>query len=102
MTAAAARTVRFDRYGGRDVLYVADIDMPSAGPGEVVVEARAAGINPGEAGIRVGAPTRSPNSSSDIPTAKSFCYRLIHNEVAGPTMPDSMTLMTTKTTATTK
>jgi NADPH:quinone reductase-like Zn-dependent oxidoreductase len=51
----AARAVRFDRYGGRDVLYVADIDMPSPGPGEVVVEVRAAGINPGEAGIRVGA-----------------------------------------------
>jgi NADPH:quinone reductase len=55
MTAAAARAVRFDRYGGRDVLYVADVDMPSPGPGEVVVEVRAAGINPGEAGIRVGA-----------------------------------------------
>ena len=55
MTAATARAVRFDGYGGRDVLYVADIDMPSPGPGEVVVEVRAAGINPGEAGIRVGA-----------------------------------------------
>jgi len=55
MTSAAARAVRFDRYGGPEVLYVADIEMPSPGPGEVVVEVRAAGINPGEAGIRVGA-----------------------------------------------
>ncbi|ORA19068.1 NADP-dependent oxidoreductase [Mycobacterium arosiense] len=55
MTAAAARAVRFDRYGGREVLYVADIEMPSPGPGEVVVDVRAAGINPGEAGIRTGA-----------------------------------------------
>ncbi|OBH15791.1 NADPH:quinone reductase [Mycobacterium sp. E1715] len=55
MTAAAARAVRFDRYGGREVLYVADIDMPRPGPGEVVVEVRAAGINPGEAAIRSGA-----------------------------------------------
>lgn len=55
MTAAMAGAVRFDRYGGRDELYVADIDMPSPGPGEVVVEVRAAGINPGEAAIRVGA-----------------------------------------------
>ena len=55
MTAAQARAVRFDRYGGRDVLYVTDIDMPSPGPGEVVVEVRAAGINPGEALIRTGA-----------------------------------------------
>jgi NADPH:quinone reductase len=55
MTAGTARAVRFDRYGGREVLYVAEIDMPSPGLGEVVVEVRAAGINPGEAGIRVGA-----------------------------------------------
>ncbi|MEM6105478.1 NADP-dependent oxidoreductase [Mycobacterium sp. 050272] len=55
MTAAVARAVRFDRYGGRDVLYVEDIDMPAPGQGEVVVEVRAAGINPGEAAIRSGA-----------------------------------------------
>jgi NADPH:quinone reductase-like Zn-dependent oxidoreductase len=55
MTAGMARAVRFDRYGDRDVLYVADVDMPSPNPGEVVVEVRAAGINPGEAAIRTGA-----------------------------------------------
>ncbi|MGA8329559.1 MAG: NADP-dependent oxidoreductase [Mycobacterium sp.] len=55
MTATSARAVRFDRYGGREVLYVADIDKPVPGPGEVLVEVRAAGINPGEAGIRSGA-----------------------------------------------
>lgn len=55
MTLTKARAVRFDRYGGRDVLYVAEIDMPSPGPREVLVEVHAAGINPGEAGIRQGA-----------------------------------------------
>lgn len=55
MTAKAARAVRFDKYGGREVLYVADIEMPTPGPGEVTVEVRAAGINPGEAAIRSGA-----------------------------------------------
>ncbi|WP_068182859.1 NADP-dependent oxidoreductase [Mycobacterium sp. UM_CSW] len=55
MTAGTARAVRFDRYGDREVLYVADVDMPSPGPDEVVVEVRAAGINPGEAAIRSGA-----------------------------------------------
>jgi NADPH:quinone reductase-like Zn-dependent oxidoreductase len=55
MTGAVARAVRFDRFGGSDVLYLADLDMPSPGSGEVVVEVRAAGVNPGEALIRTGA-----------------------------------------------
>src|ERR1700744_2884553 len=55
MVAAQARAVRFDRYGGRGELYVADIDRPSPGGGRGLVEVRAAGINPGEIGIRSGA-----------------------------------------------
>jgi NADPH:quinone reductase-like Zn-dependent oxidoreductase len=50
-----ARAVRFDQYGERDVLYVADVQIPDPGPGEVLVEVRAAGINPGEVAIRTGA-----------------------------------------------
>ncbi|HEY3671246.1 MAG TPA: NADP-dependent oxidoreductase [Acidimicrobiia bacterium] len=50
-----ARAVRFDRYGGRDVLYVADVEVPEPAAGEVVVEVRAAGINIGEVAIRRGA-----------------------------------------------
>jgi NADPH:quinone reductase len=49
------RAVRFDRYGGRDVLYIADVGVPVPGPGQVLVRVRAAGINPGEAAIRAGA-----------------------------------------------
>ncbi|HEY5361363.1 MAG TPA: NADP-dependent oxidoreductase [Streptosporangiaceae bacterium] len=49
-----ARAVRFDQYGGIDVLYVADVEVPSPAAGEVVVQVRAAGINPGEASIRKG------------------------------------------------
>ena len=52
MAPASARAVRFDRYGGLDVLYVADVPTPEPGPGEVLVEIRAAAINPGEAAIR--------------------------------------------------
>jgi NADPH2:quinone reductase len=55
MTSSGSRAVRFDRYGGRDVLYVADVPMPAPAAGEVVVAVRAAGINPGEAAIRSGA-----------------------------------------------
>src|ERR1700678_4370154 len=32
MTGQMARAVRFDRYGGRDVLYVADVEIPSPAP----------------------------------------------------------------------
>jgi NADPH:quinone reductase len=45
MTVAVACAVRFDRFGGRDVLHVADVAMPSPGPGEVVVGVRAAATN---------------------------------------------------------
>jgi len=55
MTATGSRAVRFDDYGGRDVLYVTDVPMPMAAKGEVVVEVKAAGINPGEIAIRSGA-----------------------------------------------
>src|ERR671927_1515665 len=49
------RAVRFDHYGGSDVLSVVDIDQPHAGPGEVVVRVVAAATNPGEIKIREGA-----------------------------------------------
>ena len=43
-----ARAVKFDRYGGIEELKVVEVPMPKAGPGRVVVEVVAAGINPGE------------------------------------------------------
>jgi len=49
-----ARAVRFDCYGDRDVLYLADIPVPTPEPGEVLIQVRAAGINPGETNIRTG------------------------------------------------
>jgi NADPH:quinone reductase-like Zn-dependent oxidoreductase len=49
------RAVRFDGYGGIDVLQVVDVPEPVPGPGEVLVRVKAAAINPGEAKIRDGA-----------------------------------------------
>ena len=49
-----AKAVRFDRYGGIEVLYVADVEVSPPAPGEVLVSVRAAGVNPGEASIRLG------------------------------------------------
>jgi NADPH:quinone reductase-like Zn-dependent oxidoreductase len=48
------RAVRFDRYGGVDVLGVSEVEDPVAGPGEVLVGVKAAGTNPGEIAIREG------------------------------------------------
>ena len=49
-----ARAVRFDQYGHRDALYLTDVPMPEPGPGEVVIEIRAASINPFDTMIRSG------------------------------------------------
>ena len=48
------KAVQFDSYGGIDVLEVRDVPRPTPGAGEVLVEVKAAGINPGEALIRQG------------------------------------------------
>ena len=56
-----SKAVQFDSYGGIDVLEVRDVPRPVPGAGEVLVEVKAAGINPSEAVIRSGAlgPTNS-------------------------------------------
>jgi NADPH:quinone reductase-like Zn-dependent oxidoreductase len=48
------KAVRFDQYGGIDVLQVVDVERPAPGPGQVLVNVKVAGINPGEASIRKG------------------------------------------------
>jgi NADPH:quinone reductase-like Zn-dependent oxidoreductase len=48
------KAVRFDEYGGIDVLKVVDVPRPVPGAGQVLVQVKAAGINPGEAKIREG------------------------------------------------
>ena len=48
------RAVRYTRYGELDVLQVVEVERPVPGPGQVLVEVRAAGINPGEATVRRG------------------------------------------------
>ncbi|MFD5543861.1 alcohol dehydrogenase catalytic domain-containing protein, partial [Streptomyces sp. NPDC127079] len=49
------RAVRFHGYGGIEVLRVEEVARPAPGPGQVLVEVRAAGIQPGEVMIREGA-----------------------------------------------
>jgi NADPH:quinone reductase-like Zn-dependent oxidoreductase len=48
------RAVRFDEYGGIDVLKVVDVEPPVPGPQELLVRVKATSINPGEAKVREG------------------------------------------------
>ena len=48
------KAVRFENYGGIDVLKIEDVPRPVPGEGQVLVQVKAAGINPGEAKIREG------------------------------------------------
>lgn len=52
---AMSKAVQFDYYGEADVLEVREVPRPVPAAGEVLVEVKAAGINPGEAMIRRGA-----------------------------------------------
>jgi NADPH:quinone reductase-like Zn-dependent oxidoreductase len=49
------RAVRYDGFGGIDVLRVVEVERPVPGDGQVLVRVKAAGINPSEAAIRTGA-----------------------------------------------
>src|SRR6201992_3257260 len=49
------KAVRFDEYGGVDVLQVVEVEIPEPPPGEVQVAVRAAGVNRSEGAIRSGA-----------------------------------------------
>jgi len=49
-----SRAVRFDQYGGVDVLKVVEVEDPVPGPGQLLIRVKAAGINPGESKIREG------------------------------------------------
>jgi NADPH:quinone reductase-like Zn-dependent oxidoreductase len=48
------KAVRFDRYGGSDVLSVVEVERPKPRKTQLLVRVKAAGINPGEAVIRKG------------------------------------------------
>lgn len=49
------KAVRYDEFGGIDVLRIDEVARPTPAAGQVLVEVRAAGINPGEAAVRIGA-----------------------------------------------
>jgi NADPH:quinone reductase-like Zn-dependent oxidoreductase len=48
------KIVEYDRYGGPEVLRLADVPRPSPGPGELLVRVRAAALNPKDVLVRAG------------------------------------------------
>ena len=48
------KAVKFDHYGGPDVLHISELPLPVPGNGEVLVKVKAAGINPIDTKIREG------------------------------------------------
>jgi NADPH:quinone reductase-like Zn-dependent oxidoreductase len=48
------KAVQFDRYGDADVLHVAEVEEPHAGPGQVRIKVAAAGVNAMDWKIRAG------------------------------------------------
>jgi NADPH:quinone reductase-like Zn-dependent oxidoreductase len=48
------KTVQYSEYGGPEVLQIVEIDEPHAGPGQVRIAVRAAGVNPSDWKLRAG------------------------------------------------
>lgn len=57
---AMARFVQYREFGGPEVLEVNEGDPPHAGPGEVVVEVKAVGVNPVDGKLRSGKRASAP------------------------------------------
>lgn len=77
--AAAVKAVVFDRYGAAEVLRAIDLPMPQAGPGEIRVKVRAAGVRPSDIALRSGL---GRDDERDDERALAFPRRL-GNEFAG-------------------
>jgi NADPH:quinone reductase-like Zn-dependent oxidoreductase len=49
------KAITFDTFGGPEVLHLAEVPLPTPGPGQIRVQVRAAGVNPLDGKIRSGA-----------------------------------------------
>ncbi|MBB6345952.1 NADPH:quinone reductase-like Zn-dependent oxidoreductase [Nonomuraea muscovyensis] len=74
MSEHTMRAAAFRTFGGPEVLQVMELPAPVAGPGEVRVRVRAAGVQPFDAAVRAG--WTPPGVSGDLP-------RIPGNEFAG-------------------
>jgi len=55
------KAIRIHEFGPPEVMRLEDVSNPEAGPGQVVVQVRAVGVNPVETYVRSGTYARKPN-----------------------------------------
>lgn len=63
MLSSMSRYVRFDEFGGPEVLHIVQGEEPQAGPGEVRVRVHTAGLNPVDLKILRGGPAAATNNA---------------------------------------
>lgn len=88
-----ARTIRFHRHGGPEVLTIEDVDIAPPGPGEVRIRTRALGLNRAEALFRSGAYIEQAQFPSGIGLEAAGLIESMGEGVEGLSFGDAVSLV---------
>ncbi|AZO76627.1 MULTISPECIES: zinc-dependent alcohol dehydrogenase family protein [unclassified Bosea (in: a-proteobacteria)] len=88
-----ARTIRFHRHGGPEVLTIEDIDVPPPAPGEVRIRTKALGLNRAEALFRAGSYIEQARFPSGIGLEAAGLIESIGAGVEGLSLGDPVSLV---------
>lgn len=88
-----ARTIRFHRHGGPEVLTIEDIDVPPPGPGEVRIRTKALGLNRAEVLFRSGSYIEQARFPSGIGLEAAGLIESIGAGVEGLSPGDAVSLV---------
>lgn len=88
-----ARTIRFHRHGGPEVLTIEDLDSPPPGPGEVRIRTKALGLNRAEALFRSGSYIEQAQFPSGIGLEAAGLIESVGAGVEGLSPGDAVSLV---------
>lgn len=88
-----ARTIRFHRHGGPEVLTIEDVDIAPPGPGEIRIRTRALGLNRAEALFRSGAYIEQAQFPSGIGLEAAGLIESMGEGVEGLSPGDAVSLV---------
>ncbi|MBA4222132.1 MAG: NADPH:quinone reductase [Methylobacterium sp.] len=88
-----ARTIRFHRHGGPEVLTIEDVDIAPPGPGEIRIRTRALGLNRAEALFRSGSYIEQAQFPSGIGLEAAGLIESIGAGVEGLSPSDAVSLV---------